>query len=140
MAVQFFTFGMGHELAGHVQPIKADSPEAARDKMFELHGKKWAFQYSEQEYLDARLAGHARETVLEPIILSNGPEGVVRTLFRTCQGCKESKQIEVNDKDVNAWENGAHIQTVMPYLSADDRELLISGVCGTCFDKLFETD
>lgn len=69
MTVQFFTFGMGHDLAGHVQPIKADSPEAAREKMVQLHGNKKAFQYSEDEYLKARQEGYARETVLEPIIL-----------------------------------------------------------------------
>lgn len=72
MVVEYFTFGMGHELAGHVQPIMAENPEAAREKMFEVHGKKWAFQYSEKEYIDARLAGHARETVLKPIILKGG--------------------------------------------------------------------
>lgn len=139
MVVEFFTFGMGHELAGHVQPIKADSAEIARNEMFRIHGKKWAFQYSEQEYLDARLEGHARETVLEPIILKDGSGGDIQIILRTCQGCRETKHLEVKGKDMNAWENGAHIQTVMPYLSAGDRELLISGFCGTCFDKLFET-
>ena len=29
------------------------------------------------------------------------------------------------------------IQNAMPNLSADDRELLISGICGPCFDKMF---
>lgn len=72
MIVQYFTFGVGQELAGHVQPIKADSPEEAREKMFEVHGKKWAFQYSEEEYLKARLEGYANETLLEPIILKGG--------------------------------------------------------------------
>lgn len=72
MVVEYFTFGIGHEFAGHVQPIKADSPEAARQKMFEVYGKKWAFQYSEDEYLKARQEGYARETLLEPIILKGG--------------------------------------------------------------------
>lgn len=74
MTVQYFTFGVGQELAGHVQPIMADSPEAAREKMFEVHGKKWAFQYSEDEFLKARKEGYARETVLKPIILKGGEQ------------------------------------------------------------------
>lgn len=72
MAVEYFTFGVGQELAGHVQPIKAESAEAARAKMFEVYGKKWAFQYSEEAYLKARLEGFANETLLEPIILEVG--------------------------------------------------------------------
>lgn len=65
--------------------------------------------------------------------------GDKRTLLRTCQGCNETKHIEVREKDVIDWENGAHIQNVMPYLSASERELMISGFCGDCFMKMFET-
>ena len=43
----------------------------------------------------------------------------------------------VNIDDYTSWENGALIQTAMPYLSADEREVLISGMCGPCFDNLF---
>jgi len=35
------------------------------------------------------------------------------------------------------WKNGELIQNVMPYLNEDERELLISGTCGKCFDKIF---
>lgn len=31
-------------------------------------------------------------------------------------------------------------QDVLPDLSADAREMLISGMCGKCFDKLFEDE
>lgn len=64
--------GMGHELAGCVQPIKAESPEVARSMMFEVYGRRWAFQYGEKEYLKARQEGYAKETVLDPIILKGG--------------------------------------------------------------------
>ena len=43
----------------------------------------------------------------------------------------------VNGQDVVDWKGGKYIQDAMPYLSADERELLISGTCGTCFDKMF---
>jgi hypothetical protein len=41
------------------------------------------------------------------------------------------------EADYERWQNGEHIQNVAPYLSADDRELLISGMCGKCFDEIF---
>lgn len=39
--------------------------------------------------------------------------------------------------DFKEWESGQPIQSVAPYLSEDERELLISGVCGKCFDDMF---
>lgn len=47
----YFTFGIGMVLAGRVQPISAPSYELARTTMFEVYGGKWAFQYSEEEWL-----------------------------------------------------------------------------------------
>ena len=62
-----------------------------------------------------------------------------QVLIRKCQGCGGTYRITVYEDDLIAWENGAFIQSVMPYLSADERELLISGFCGDCFAKMFET-
>jgi hypothetical protein len=43
-----------------------------------------------------------------------------------------------NRKDMLDWLAGKDfIQDLMPYLSAAERELLISKTCGSCFDKLF---
>lgn len=33
-----------------------------------------------------------------------------------------------------------YVQDVFPDLSVDDRELLISGICGKCFDSMFDED
>ena len=35
------------------------------------------------------------------------------------------------------WQNGELIQDALFMLSADEREMLMSGTCGECFDKLF---
>lgn len=59
------------------------------------------------------------------------------TVEVNCRMCKETKQLNVNMGDVQKWQEGALIQTVMPYLSAPERELLISGTCGECWKKLF---
>jgi len=46
----YFTFCGYHELAGYCQPIEAKDYGTAREKMFELHGSRWGFQYSEDEW------------------------------------------------------------------------------------------
>lgn len=65
--VHFFTFGNGHDLAGYCQPIIADSPELARQCMFDKYGSLWAFQYTADEYIAARNEGTANELMLNPI-------------------------------------------------------------------------
>ena len=62
------------------------------------------------------------------------------TMWTTCRVCKDQVEMKVVQGDYEAWENGKLIQDVMPYLSADEREVLISGICGPCFDKMFGED
>ena len=38
--------------------------------------------------------------------------------------------------DLQAWIKGKHAQDAFPYLNAGERELLISGICNSCFDKM----
>ena len=57
----------------------------------------------------------------------------------TCIRCKRAHTIVVPKKGYMKWlDSNARIQDVMPELSADDRELLVSNICGPCFDQLFE--
>jgi len=56
------------------------------------------------------------------------------SIAKQCSLCKKSFTIQVNLDDFNKWEDGMVIQKAMPYLSADERELLISGYCRECFD------
>lgn len=56
-----------------------------------------------------------------------------------CQLCRNVVYLEAT---VAQWEeyhspNRRHIQTIFPEMSASNRELLISGICGECFDSLF---
>lgn len=62
------------------------------------------------------------------------------TVCCTCSMCKQRKDITISAEAYRRWQKGELIQRVMPELSADDRELLISGICGPCFDKLFKED
>ncbi len=56
---------------------------------------------------------------------------------KTCKICLDEKEVEVSGPAFIAWHKGELIQDAMPEISAADRELLVSGVCGTCFDKMF---
>ena len=44
---------------------------------------------------------------------------------------------EVESADYKNWQEGALIQDALPYLTTDQRELLISATCGTCWDDMF---
>lgn len=59
------------------------------------------------------------------------------TLAVLCRCCSKDHNVKVNVKDFLDWEAGKLIQDAMPYLSVDDRELLISGFCKEGWDKIF---
>ena len=59
------------------------------------------------------------------------------TMAIDCVQCKETQSITVGNEDLVNWHNGELIQDAMPYLSAGEREVLVSGTCGSCFDKMF---
>lgn len=61
-------------------------------------------------------------------------------VYLTCRMCNTDFGLKVEKDDLARFQNGEHIQDVMPYLTADERELFISGICGKCFDHLFEGD
>lgn len=61
-------------------------------------------------------------------------------LERTCLICKKKMQINVPAAGYIKWQQGSLIQNAMPELSVSDREILISGICGSCFDLSFSEE
>lgn len=60
------------------------------------------------------------------------------TLKIKCNICNAEYYIRVKKKDYELYKNSdMHIQDIFPYLTPDERELIISHVCGECFDELF---
>lgn len=56
-----------------------------------------------------------------------------------CVGCFNTYKINVNPNDlINYVHNGLYIQQAFPYLTPSERELILSQICGPCFDKLFK--
>lgn len=54
-----------------------------------------------------------------------------------CRYCTHVAVIPVSYEQIERWRGGELIQNVMPELSADQREMLISGTCPTCWDAMF---
>ena len=46
--IWYFTFGLAHPFKKCIQPIRG-SYKKAREMMFEIYGKNWAFQYGEDK-------------------------------------------------------------------------------------------
>ena len=55
----------------------------------------------------------------------------------TCPFCDGISYVEVNELDYYDWQEGKLAQDAFPYLSAGDRELLVSGICPLCWDRMF---
>lgn len=54
-----------------------------------------------------------------------------------CPFCGKGHEVEVNDMDYLDWKDGTSAQDAFPYLSTSERELLISGICPTCWNETF---
>ena len=59
------------------------------------------------------------------------------TIVTVCPICNRTNEITVKEADVLSWNEGALAQDAFPYLSADEREMLISGICPDCWENLF---
>lgn len=55
-------------------------------------------------------------------------------------GCKREFEVPVTEQQLSKWRGGVLIQKAMPSLSPDQRELLISGTCGECWEKMFKEE
>ena len=56
-----------------------------------------------------------------------------------CIECEESFELVVKTTDWHRFEIKKElIQDCFPYLTVEDRELLLSGICGKCWTKIFK--
>lgn len=62
----------------------------------------------------------------------------VTTIERTCMSCKKIIILEVPSEEWREYVEGKKlVQNAIPSLTPGQREVLISGICEPCFDKLF---
>jgi len=57
-----------------------------------------------------------------------------------CRLCNEINELNVRVRGFMDWQRGELIQDALPELSADQRELLISGTCDKCWKEMFGSD
>ena len=57
-----------------------------------------------------------------------------------CKYCDYEETISVAQADYRAWHNGKFIQDAFPYLTAGQRELMLSNTCNDCWNRFFPYD
>ena len=63
----------------------------------------------------------------------------VTEVTRRCPWCGTLHTVQVPTEGYNEWRRGEKtIQRALPDTSPSDRELLISGICQSCWDKMFD--
>lgn len=62
------------------------------------------------------------------------------TVSATCPFCGRTTEVEVPFDGFVDWNEGVSIQDAMPRISAEVREVLISGICPKCQAKIFSSD
>lgn len=62
------------------------------------------------------------------------------TVRDNCVKCNRKVEFEVTSQEFKNWQDGMLIQRAMPNLNADQREFLMSGICGSCFDEMFRPE
>jgi hypothetical protein len=61
------------------------------------------------------------------------------TVFCHCPFCGNISEVSVNRDDYDSWASGELLaQEAFPYLSATDREKMISGLCEKCQGGIFD--
>lgn len=57
-----------------------------------------------------------------------------------CPVCDEWSSVIVEEDDYGSWVAGLYIQDAFPYLNADSRELLMTGIHPPCWEQMFGDD
>ena len=57
-----------------------------------------------------------------------------------CGECLTTVLVHITGAQIWEYNQGAHVQDVIPEAPADIRERFISGICGACWTKMFLSD
>ena len=53
-----------------------------------------------------------------------------------CMGCGQTTWLVMTEEQYFRLQSGEHVQDIFPDWSDEDRELLITGTCPTCWDEM----
>jgi hypothetical protein len=103
---------------------------------FKFEGNTILVDYAKQviEFLGIKFKKPIREIGFPNTPLPIDDEIEINTV---CPMCKKTSQINVNKDAYIKWRGGELIQRAFPNLSPPNRELLKTGICGACWDKMF---
>jgi hypothetical protein len=62
------------------------------------------------------------------------------TMTSVASGITRTKDLDVTQEQINRINAGEHIQNVLPHLSSDDREFMLTGITADKWDELFNED
>ena len=57
-----------------------------------------------------------------------------------CPVCKNKTTVEIPGDALFRYRRGAYIQNAMPMLDDAQREILMTGICGSCWINMFSDD
>ena len=71
--------------------------------------------------------------------MTNPKSDTIITLKRICWRCDTNIYLKVTQSQYDKWisPQRENIQDIFPNLTADEREILISGTCGPCYDEIW---
>ena len=62
-------------------------------------------------------------------------------ISKNCVECDKTVEFDIRAEDYDHWkEGGILIEDALWYISPDNREMLLSGICGDCWNKLFSEE
>jgi len=64
----------------------------------------------------------------------------VKANTANCIGCGHSTQLTLLKSELEMYQKGAYVQDAFPNMSADERELIISGTHPACWNRMFGED
>ena len=65
----------------------------------------------------------------------------MKTVYKVCQECGKKNYIEMSDEQYQKYTEGSDlIQRIFLEMSPAQREILITGICEDCWNKLFPID
>jgi len=71
------------------------------------------------------------------LVVKEKDMNIIMTKTYNCNHCDHTEEITFGFEDYADWKDGGLIQNTLDYLTPDEREMMISGTCGKCFDKFF---
>lgn len=69
------------------------------------------------------------------VLFEKFPVPPMKLLTPPCPFCGSVGAFSVPREDLASYRAGGSVQACFPYLSADDRERLVSGICPPCWEK-----